>query len=57
MVVITGTVLMSDGTRRTARSTENGVEFRTFGNANSRAGHSWRKASTKQAESFVPDNN
>jgi hypothetical protein len=55
---ITGTVLMTDGTRRAARSTaEDVVEFRTFGNANARAGHSWRKASAKQAASFVPDNN
>lgn len=51
-----GTVRMSDGTTRTARTHGDGrVEFWTFGNANSTRGHGWRKASAAQAATFAAD--
>ncbi len=46
----TKTIFNADGSFYTERETR--VEFGTFGNANSARGHSWRRASAKQAETF-----
>lgn len=49
----TGTVLMSNGTRRAARRIADGiVEFATFSNANASRGKAWRTATNKQAKTF-----
>jgi hypothetical protein len=50
-----GTIQMADGTTRSARRNGENVEFFTFGNANNTMGHSWRKASAKQAKTFKED--
>lgn len=52
---IIGTVQMSDGTRRPARSTEGIVEYRLAGNANAARGNGYRKATAKQAATFADD--
>ena len=43
-----------DGGRSMQAITETRIEFRTFGNANNSRGHSFRKATEKQAATFSP---